>query len=85
MVLTTAEHSEISKKMEIYKLVAKTFGYAMVVQDRTTRMLGKLQVQCLKISNFNVFPFYLFVTRWNIIRCLSFLFIHCRCSVDKLW
>jgi hypothetical protein len=43
MVLTLTKCSEISKQIEIYRLAADTFGYDMTVQERTTRMLGKLQ------------------------------------------
>jgi hypothetical protein len=52
MVLTIVERSKISKQMEMYRLVVRTFGYDMVVQDRTTRSLGKLQVQF--VSNFQI-------------------------------
>jgi hypothetical protein len=50
MALTLVESSKISKKLEIYKLTARTFGYDMVVQDRTTRMPSKLKF----VSNFQI-------------------------------
>jgi hypothetical protein len=81
-----AECSEISKQMEIYKLAVGTFGYDMAVQDRTTRMPGKLQVQF--VSNFQISMSFLSIyllLDGNIIHCLSFPFICCRCLVDKLW
>jgi hypothetical protein len=49
MVLTPA----ISTHNEIYSMESMILGYDMVVQDRTTRMLGKLQFQILFI------PFYI--------------------------
>jgi hypothetical protein len=82
MVLTPAKCSEISKKIEIYKLSAGTFGYDMVIQDRTARMLGKLQVKF--VSNFQISMFFLSIyllLNGNITRFLSFhLFI-----VDVWW
>jgi hypothetical protein len=53
MVLTPAESSEISRQNEIYRMASGMLGYDMVVQDRTTRMSGKLQFQILFI------PFYI--------------------------
>jgi hypothetical protein len=53
MVLTPAECSEISRQNEIYRMASRMLGYDMAVQDRTTRMLGKLQFQILFI------PFYI--------------------------
>jgi hypothetical protein len=53
MVLTPAECSEIYKHNEIYIMASMILGYDMVVQDRTTRKLGKLQFQILFI------PFYI--------------------------
>ena len=49
MVLTPAERSEISRQKEIYRMASGMLGYDMVVQDRTTRMPGKLQFQILFI------------------------------------
>jgi len=40
MVRSSAEHAEISKEMEIYKMAGGTFGFEMVVTDRTTTMPG---------------------------------------------
>jgi hypothetical protein len=76
MVLTVVECSKISKQMEIYRLVAGTFGYDMVVQDRTTRMPSKLQVQF--VSNFQISMSFLSIyllLNGNII-LLSFLFVY---------
>jgi hypothetical protein len=53
MVLTPAERSEISRQNEIYRMASGMLGYDMAVQDRTTRMPGKLQFQILFI------PFYI--------------------------
>jgi hypothetical protein len=53
MVLTPAECSEISRQNEIYRMASGMLGYDMAVQDRTTRMPGKLQFQILFI------PFYI--------------------------
>jgi hypothetical protein len=53
MVLIPAERSEISRQNEIYRMASRMLGYDMAVQDRTTRMLGKLQFQILFI------PFYI--------------------------
>jgi hypothetical protein len=61
MVLTPIKCRKISKQMKIYRLAVGTFGYDMAVQDRSTRMLGKLQF----VSNFNALPFYLLVTSWK--------------------
>jgi hypothetical protein len=86
MVLTLVEHAEISKQMEIYKLSVGTFGYDIAIQDKTTRMLGKLQVKF--VSNFQIsmsfLSIYLSIDE-NMIHCLSFPFICCRCVVGKLW
>jgi hypothetical protein len=86
MVLTLIECSEISKQMEIYKLSAGTFGYNLAIQNMTTRMLSKLQVKF--VSNFKIsmsfLSIYLLLVE-NIIHCLHFLFIYCRCLVGKLW
>ena len=51
MVLTPSERAEISRQMEIYRMSGGTFGYDMVVQDRTTRMPDTI---CLKLSNFDL-------------------------------
>jgi hypothetical protein len=53
MVLTPAERSKISRQNEIYRMASEMLGYDMAVQDRTTRMPGKLQFQILFI------PFYI--------------------------
>jgi hypothetical protein len=53
MVLTLAKRSEISRQNKIYRMASGMLGYDMVVQDRTTRMPGKLQFQILFI------PFYI--------------------------
>jgi hypothetical protein len=53
MVLTPVEHSKISRQNEIYRMASEMLGYVMAVQDRTTRMPGKLQFQILFI------PFYI--------------------------
>jgi hypothetical protein len=53
MVLIPAKRSEISKQNEIYRMASRILGYDMVVQDRTTRIPGKLQFQILFI------PFYI--------------------------
>ena len=50
-VLTPSKCAEISRQMEIYRMSGGTFGYDMVVQDRTTRMPGTI---CLKLSNFDL-------------------------------
>jgi hypothetical protein len=50
MVSTHVERSKISKQIQIYKPSAGTFGYEMVIQDRTTTMSGKLQF----VSNFQI-------------------------------
>jgi hypothetical protein len=42
MVLTPVERSEISRQNEIYRMASGMLVYDMVVQDRTTRMPGKL-------------------------------------------
>jgi hypothetical protein len=58
----------------------------MVVQDRTTRIPSKLQVQF--VSNFQISMSFLSIyllLNVNIICCLSFAFIRCRYLVDKLW
>jgi hypothetical protein len=55
MVLAPTKFLEISNQMEVYSLATKTFGYDMIVQDKTTRMSIKLQF----VSNLNVLPFYL--------------------------
>jgi hypothetical protein len=72
--------------MQIYRLAARTFGYDMVVQDKTTRIPSKLQEQF--VSNFQIsmafISIYLLLNR-NIIHWLSFPFICCRRLVDKLW
>ena len=52
MVLDPQERVEISKEMEIYRMVGGTFGFDMGVNDRKAKMLGKLQVHF--IANFNV-------------------------------
>jgi hypothetical protein len=86
MVLTPVERSEISKQIEIYKLNVGTFGYDMAIQDRTARMPGKLQVKF--VSNFQIPMSFLSIyllLNGNIICCLSFPFICCRCLVGKLW
>ena len=51
-MLDPQERAEISKEMEIYRMVGGTFGFDMVVHDRKTKMPGKLQVHF--IANFNV-------------------------------
>jgi hypothetical protein len=53
MVLTPAERSDISKQNEIYRMAFGILGYDMAVQDKATRMPGKLQFQILFI------PFYI--------------------------
>jgi hypothetical protein len=70
MVLTP-KCLEISKQMDIYRLAAITFGYDMVVQDRSTRMSGKLQF----VSTFNVLPSIYFPLDGNIIQVFAFLFV----------
>jgi hypothetical protein len=78
MVLTPIECSEISKQMEVYRLATTTFGYNMVVQNNSNKMLVKLQVQFVstfKLSNFKVFPFYLYITLWKY-NLLSFIFVY---------
>ena len=85
MVLTPVECSEISKQIEIYKLSVGTFGYDMAIQDRTTRMPGKLQVKF--VSNFQISMSFLSIYllfNGNIIRCLSFSFICYKCLLGKL-
>ena len=52
MVLDPQERVEISKEMEIYRMAGGTFGFDMAVNDRKTKMAGKLQVHF--IPNFNV-------------------------------
>ena len=52
MVLDLQERAEISKEMEIYMMASGTFGFDMAVNDRKTKMPGKLQVHF--IANFNV-------------------------------
>jgi hypothetical protein len=41
---------DISKEMEIYRMVGGTFGFDMAIQDRKSKMPDKLQY----VSNFNV-------------------------------
>eukprot|EP00253_Pinus_taeda_P027583 PITA_27583 len=45
MVQSPAERAEISKEMEIYKMPGGTFGFKMVVTDRTTKMPGVPHLQ----------------------------------------
>ena len=52
MVLDPQERVEISKEMEIHRMDGGTFGFDMVINDRKTKMPGKLQVHF--IANFNV-------------------------------
>jgi hypothetical protein len=54
-----------------------TFGFDMVVQDKKTKMPGKLHF----VSNFNVSSS--FVSNFNVFSYVSL--ICCRCLVDKLW
>lgn len=42
MVPILHECLEISKEMEIYRMVAGTSGFSIVVQDGKTRILGKI-------------------------------------------
>jgi hypothetical protein len=86
MVLTPVERSKISKQIEISKLSVGTFRYDMAIQDRTARMPSKLQVKF--VSNFQISMSFLSIyllLNGNIICCLSFPFICCRCLGGKLW
>jgi hypothetical protein len=76
MLLNPQEHMEISKEMETYKIIARTFGFDMVVHDRKTKMLGKLHF----VSNLNVSSS--FVSNFKV---YIYVFLICyRCLVDKL-
>lgn len=85
MVLTPTKCSKISKQSDIYKLSIETFGHDMAIQDKATRLLGRLEVKF--VSNFQIsisfLSIYLLLNR-NIIYCLSFPFC-CKCLVGKLW
>jgi hypothetical protein len=86
MVLIAAKQLEISKQIEMYRLVVGTFGYEIIVQNKTTKMLNKLQVQL--VSNFQISIYFLTIYLLhdaNIICCLSLSFICCRWLVNKLW
>ena len=50
MVLDPQERAEISKEMEIYRMVGGTFGFDMAVNDRKTKMPGKIKFILLQIS-----------------------------------
>jgi hypothetical protein len=50
MVPSLQECAEISKEMEIYRMVGGTFVFNMAIQDRKTKMPGKLHY----VSNFDV-------------------------------
>jgi hypothetical protein len=50
MMLSLQEHAEISKEIEIYRTFGGTFGFDVAIQDRKTKMLGKLHY----VSNFDV-------------------------------
>ena len=52
MVPDPQECAEISKEMEIYRMVCGTFGFDKVVNDRKTKIPGKLQVHF--VANINV-------------------------------
>ena len=52
MVSEPQEHVEISKELEIYRMVGGIFGFDMVINDRKNKMPGKPQVHF--IANFNV-------------------------------
>ena len=49
MVASEQEHEDISKEMEIYRMAGGTFGFTMVIKNRTTKMPSKLQF----VSTFN--------------------------------
>jgi hypothetical protein len=86
MMLTPAECSKISKQIEIYKPSVGTIGYDMAIQDKTSRMPGKLQVKF--VSNFQILRSFLSIyllLNGNINHCFSFPFLCCRCLVGKLW
>jgi hypothetical protein len=42
MVPSPQERAKISKEMEKYRMASKTFGFDMAIQDRETKMSGKL-------------------------------------------
>ena len=42
MVSSPSERANISKEMEIYRMVGNTFCFDMVIQDRNTKMLGQI-------------------------------------------
>jgi hypothetical protein len=50
MVPSPQERVEISKEMEIYRMVGGTFGFDMAIQDKKSKMPGKLHY----VSNFDV-------------------------------
>jgi hypothetical protein len=50
MVPSLQERANISKEIEIYRIVGGTFGFDMAIQDRKTKMPGKLHY----VSNFDV-------------------------------
>jgi hypothetical protein len=83
MVLTLAEHSDTSKQNEIYMMASRILGYDMAVQDRTTRMPGKLQFQILFIPFYILYLTFITLRKYNLLS--SFHFIHCKCLVETLW
>jgi hypothetical protein len=67
MVPSLQECAKISKEMEIYRMDGGTFGFDMAIQDRKTKMPGKLHF----VSNFNVSSY--FVSTFNFQISMSFL------------
>ena len=88
MVPNPQEHAEICKEMDIYRMAGGTFGFDMVVNDRKTKMPGKLQVHFIAnfndsspfVSNFKNSLLFFF----NYVSNFLLSLICSRCLVDKL-
>ena len=84
MVLDLQERAEISKEMEIYRMDGGTFGYDILVDDRKTKMPGKLQVHF--IANFNVScPYVSNFKNFNVISLIMFLTFYFLLFVLDAW
>ena len=91
MVPDPQKHVDISKEMKIYRIVGGTFGFNMDVNDRKTKMPGKLQVHFIanfksllhlfQSSNFKISMLFFF----NYVSNFLLSLICSRCFVDKLW
>ena len=42
LVPSPSERAEISKEMEVYRMAGGTLSFDMAIQDRTTKMPGKI-------------------------------------------